>query len=141
MQMPGSKSGKEPIVSGSRRNFIKDSSLLFAGGAIVGGSLNLARAAHTFGTDTIRVGLIGCGGRGTGAADQALSTHGGDVRLTAMADVFENNVQIAFRSLNGKHPGKVDDNRFVGLDGYQKVLASDVDLVILATPPGFRPLH
>ncbi|MGV3486095.1 MAG: Gfo/Idh/MocA family protein [Planctomycetaceae bacterium] len=142
MQRSGAnRVSQEPVVSGSRRNFIKDSSLLFASGAIVGGSLNLARAAHAFGSDTIKVGLIGCGGRGTGAADQALNTQGGDVRVTALADVFEHNVQTAYRSLNGKHAGRVGGNKYVGLDAYQKVLASDVDLVILATPPGFRPLH
>jgi myo-inositol 2-dehydrogenase/D-chiro-inositol 1-dehydrogenase len=125
----------------SRRAFIKDGSLLFAGGAIVGGGLTTARAAHAYGTDEIKVALIGCGGRGTGAADQALNTSDGSVRVVAFADVFENNVQTAYRSLNGKHPGKVDDKKFVGLDAFREVLASNIDLVILATPPGFRPLH
>ena len=60
--------------STSRRDFIKTSSMLVAGGAVVGGSLSIARAAHAFGSDTIKIGLVGCGGRGTGAATQALNT-------------------------------------------------------------------
>lgn len=127
----------------SRRSFIKDGGMMLAGGAIVGSSLTVAQAAHAFGSDTIRVGLIGCGSRGTGAAVQALGTHGGDVRLVAMADVFENNLHTAYRTIKGKHPKKVavDEARFLGLDSYRQVLSSDADVVILATPPGFRPLQ
>ncbi|WP_417749621.1 Gfo/Idh/MocA family protein [Rosistilla oblonga] len=127
----------------SRRKFMQSSSLLLAGGAVAGG-LSVARAAHSFGSDTIRVGLIGCGGRGTGAVTQALSTVDGEVRLTAMGDLFEDRMQTAFRTIKSKHPDRVDvtrDTRFVGFDAYQKVLQADVDVVILATPPGFRPLH
>ena len=124
----------------SRRSFFKDSSLLIAGSA-VGCGLSVAQSAHAAGSDTIRIGLIGCGGRGTSAVDQALSVPGGGVQLTAICDVFESRLQAAYRSLNGKHAGKVNAQRFVGLDGYLGLLASDVDLVYLATPPGFRPLH
>lgn len=117
--------------------------MMLAGGAIVSGQLGVAKAAHAFGDDTIRLGLVGCGGRGTTAAIQALKTSGGDVRLVAMADVFENNVQTAYRTVKGQHPCQVDleQTRFVGLDAYQRVMESDADAVILATPPGFRPLH
>jgi predicted dehydrogenase len=127
--------------SPSRRNFIKGSSMMLAGGAIVGGNLSVARGAHAFGSDTIRIGLVGCGSRGTGAAIQALNTVGGEVKLVAMADVFKNNLQTAFRTIKGKHPDRVDvkDNRFVGLDAFRQLLATDADVVILATPPGFRP--
>lgn len=128
----------------SRRNFFKDSGLLLAGGAFVGGQLSLARSAHAFGSDTIRIGLVGCGGRGTGAIIQALGTTGGDVRLTAMADVFPRNLQSAYRAIRGKFPQQVDvlaENRFVGLDAYQQLFESDVDVVFLAAAPGFRPLH
>lgn len=115
--------------------------MMLAGGAIVGGNLSVARGAHAFGSDTIKVGLIGCGGRGTGAAIQALETTGGEVKLVAMADAFANNLQTAYRTIKGQHPERVDvgDRRFVGIDAYQQVLQSDADVVILATPPGFRP--
>ncbi len=131
----------ETAVSGSRRSFIKDGSLLIAGSAIPGGSLSIAKSAHAFGSDQIKVGLVGCGGRGTGAADQMLNTSGGSVRVTALGDVFDKNAQAAYRSLNSKHPGQIEQQKFVGLDAYRSVLSADVDLVILATPPGFRPLH
>ena len=137
--------------SASRREFLKTSSLLVAGGAVVGGSLSLARAAHAFGSDTIKIGLIGCGGRGTGAATQALNTMkkedispNGEVKLVAMADAFADRLQGAYRAIKSQHPQHVDvpkDRQFSGFDGYKGVLASDCDLVILATPPGFRPLH
>jgi myo-inositol 2-dehydrogenase / D-chiro-inositol 1-dehydrogenase len=73
-----------------------------------------------------------------------LNTSGGGVQLVAMGDALPNNLQTAYRSIKGKHPDKVAvtaEARFSGLDPYEKVLASDVDVVILATPPGFRPLH
>ena len=127
----------------SRRGFLKKSSILVAGGA-VGSGLSIARAAHPFGTDIIKIGLVGCGGRGTGATIQAMNTSGGDVNLVAMGDVFDDRLQGSFRSIKGKHGDKVKvtkDTQFVGYDAFQNVLASDIDLVILATPPGFRPLH
>lgn len=126
----------------SRRTFLKTSSLLVAGGAVAG-QLNVARAAHAYGSDTIKIGLIGCGGRGTGAADQAMNTEG-SVKIVAMGDVFSDRVQAAYRGLKSKHGDKVDvakDKMFDGLDNYKKVLETDCDLVILATPPGFRPQH
>ena len=142
--MPDSadRSGPTDSTSASRRNFIKGSGMMLAGGAIVGNNLQVARGAHAFGSDRVRIGLIGCGGRGTGAAIQALNTEG-QTRLVAMADVFENQLQTSYRTIKSKHPEKIDvrDSRFAGLDGYRKVLEHDVDLVILATPPGFRPEH
>lgn len=125
----------------SRRSFIKGSGLMLAGGAIVGSNLAVAQGAHVFGGDTIKIGLVGCGGRGTGAAIQAMNTTGGGTKLVAMADVFDSSVQTAYRAIKGKHPDKVDvrDTRFVGLDAFKRVMETDADLVILATPPGFRP--
>ena len=105
---------------------------------------SIARAAHAYGSDTIKVGLIGCGGRGTGAAIQALNTGGGEVKVTALADVFENRLQGAFRAIKGKHPNKIEvpqDRMFSGFDAYKNLLKTDIDMVILATPPGFRPTH
>ena len=127
----------------SRRDFIKSSSAAIVAGGAVAGSLNIARAAHSYGSDEIKLGLVGCGGRGTGAAAQAMNTKG-PTRLVAMADVFGDRLQSSVRTLKGKHGAKFDvpaERQFVGLDGYQKVMDSDIDLVILATPPGFRPLH
>lgn len=132
--LPGSRAALP-----SRRSFLQGSTL-----AVVGGSLALARSAHAAGADeTIRVGLVGCGGRGTGAAAQALSTTG-PVKLVAMADAFEDSLTGSLNSLKKqiKDASRIDvpqERQFVGLDGYQKLLDAGVDLVILATPPGFRP--
>lgn len=134
---------KKKSTGSDRRSFLRNSGMLIAGGTVAASNLSIARGAHAFGSDTIKVGLIGCGGRGTGAATQALDTSG-DVKLVAMADTFENRMQAAIRSIKGKHPDRFavdEDSKFVGLEGYKGVIASDCDLVILATPPGFRPLH
>ncbi len=118
---------------------------MLAGGAIAGTDLSLASGVHPRGSDVIKIGLVGCGKRGTDAVLDLLATAGlnENVKLVAIADVFENNLQATFRSVKGKYPSLVDvqNSRFIGLDGYQGVMASDADLVILATPPGFRPLH
>jgi len=92
---------------------------------------------------TLRVGLIGCGGRGSGAASQALKADD-NVVLTAMGDAFDDQLQKSLRSLQKDQPEKVKvapEKCFVGLDAYQKVIDSGVDVVLLATPPGFRPVH
>jgi myo-inositol 2-dehydrogenase/D-chiro-inositol 1-dehydrogenase len=136
------KAQKAVVDQTSRRDFIKTSSMLVAGGAVAGSTLNFARAAHPFGSDTIKVGLVGCGGRGTGAAVQALNTMGGEVKVTALADVFEDRIQGAYRGIKGAHNDKVDvpkERMFAGFDAYQNLLQTDCDMVILATPPGFRP--
>ncbi|MBI4613328.1 MAG: Gfo/Idh/MocA family oxidoreductase [Planctomycetes bacterium] len=93
--------------------------------------------------DTIRVGLVGCGGRGTGAAENCLAS-APDVRLVALADLFRDRLDRSRAHLAGlSHPGvDIPDERcFVGFDAYARLLDSGVDLVLLATPPGFRPLH
>jgi myo-inositol 2-dehydrogenase / D-chiro-inositol 1-dehydrogenase len=127
-----------------RRSFLKTGTAL-AAGAAVAGQLSIAQGAHAFGSDEIKIGLIGCGGRGTGAAGQALNTSGGGVKLVAVADAFENNANQVVESLKKSHAGKVDvkdDKKFSGLLAYKQMIeSSDCDLVILATPPGFRPLH
>ncbi len=131
----------------SRREFMRRSSMLLASGAVAGsvaGQLNIARAAHAFGSDRIKLGLVGCGGRGTGAAIQALNTTGGEVQLIAMADAFGDRVGSSIRSIKGQHPDKFDvpkERQFTGFDAYQQLLDTDIDMVLLATPPGFRPLH
>ncbi len=130
----------------SRRNFLKASSVVAAG--TLAGGMSIGRTAHAAGDDTIKIALIGCGGRGTGAASQALNTNSlGPVKIVAMADAFQNRLDGCLNSLNGTKwakEGKVDvpkERQFVGLDSYKKAIATDCDMVILATPPGFRPLH
>jgi len=132
----------ENVSDSSRRGFLKDSAVVAAGASVLAG-LNPVRAAHVGSSDTIRIGLVGCGGRGRGAAEQALNTEG-PTKLVAMADAFDDNLQSALQTVARQHADKVDvpkERQFVGFDAYQKVLEQDIDLVILATPPGFRPLH
>jgi myo-inositol 2-dehydrogenase / D-chiro-inositol 1-dehydrogenase len=133
---------------GSRREFLKLSTATIVGGALAG-SLSIARTAHAAGDDTIKIALIGCGGRGTGAAKQALSTKG-KVKLIAMADAFEDRLKGALNELKndpdlqGEKKDSIDvpsERQFLGFDAYQKALDAGPDLVILATPPGFRPIH
>jgi predicted dehydrogenase len=126
-----------PVVS--RRDALR------AGGASAVALASL-RAVHAQNpsSDTIKVGLIGAGGRGTGALQQTLSVPGSNVKVTAIADAFQHRVDAALKGL-GKMKDKVDvpeDRRFTGLDAAQKLIdLPDVDMVILATPPGFRPYH
>ena len=90
---------------------------------------------------TIRIGLVGCGGRGTGAAENCLNS-AENVQLVAMGDMFQDRVNGSQKSLSSNAGFKVTpQNTFTGLDAYKKVLASSVDLVLFATPPGFRPWH
>ena len=106
-------------------------------------NLSIARSAHAAGSDVLHVGLIGCGGRGTGAAAQAL-TADPHVQLTAMGDTFADRLQSSLDNLRKMFPEKVavpDDHCFVGFDAYKGVLESGVDVVVLATPPHFRPAH
>ena len=126
----------------SRRDFLKTSALV---GGTIAGAIGLAPAVHASGDDTLRVGLIGCGGRGTGAASQALMADT-RVKLTAMGDLFEDQLQLSLKSLNELQnlQTKMDvpkERQFVGFDAYKQVLASGVDVVLLTTPPHFRPLH
>jgi predicted dehydrogenase len=101
--------------------------------------------AYAQADDTIKVGLIGCGGRGTGAATQALSTKG-PVKLVAMADAFQDHLDSSLSRIKQqmqKTPERVqvdDDHKFIGLESFRQMMNTDVDLVILATPPGFRPM-
>jgi len=124
----------------TRRRFLQNSTKVTA---LAGFSI----ATQVYGTNNniLRVGLVGCGGRGSGAAAQALSTSD-NVVLTAMGDVFENRLQSSLRNLKsneqfGQRVKVSKDACFVGLDAYQKVIDSSVDVVLLATPPGFRPQH
>jgi predicted dehydrogenase len=123
-------------MTASRRDFLKTSA------ALVGG---MALNAHAAGNDLIKVGLIGCGGRGTGAASQALNADK-NVKLVAMGDAFGDRIEQSIAALKREKEivDKVDvkeDRRFTGFDAYKQVIDSGVDVVLLATPPGFRPIH
>ncbi len=121
----------------SRRNFLKVSAATTAGLMATG---NFAYAA---GGDALRVGLVGCGGRGTGAARDAV-VGAENVQIVAMADLFEDRLDRSMEGLKqeiGEALQVDSSHRFVGFDAYKGVMASDVDMVILATPPGFRPVH
>lgn len=124
----------------SRRHFLQTSAAL-ATGTVLASAANV----HAAGGDVLRVGLIGCGGRGTGAAAQALNADK-NVKLIAMGDVFADHLQNSLATLKREQgiAAKIDvkeDHCFVGFDAYKNVLASDIDVVLLATPPHFRPLH
>ena len=126
----------------SRRDFLRSTSKL-AGAAAAGAALDVARGAHAAGDDTLNIALVGCGGRGTAAAAQCLNVPG-PMKLVAVADAFEDAARHAAASLKRQHSAKVDlppDRVFSGFDCFQKAIASGVDLVLLCTPPGFRPLH
>jgi predicted dehydrogenase len=131
------------IEKGSRRSFLCRSASAIAAGSLfgrVGAPAVLAGPVHT---QTLRVALVGCGGRGTGAAAQALNADG-NVELAAMGDLFEERIQSSLELLRKEAPEKVKvrpDHCFVGFDAHRRVMESGVDVVLLATPPGFRPQH
>ncbi|VTS06719.1 Gfo/Idh/MocA family protein [Tuwongella immobilis] len=126
-------------MGGDRRDFMKTATITGAALATTG----FAGGVFAKGDETIKVGLIGCGGRGTGAADNILEADP-NVRIVALGDVFPGKAKNALNYLKRKDAKRVtatEETCFDGLDNFQKVLAADVDLVILATPPGFRPTH
>ena len=122
----------------SRRDFLTTSATL-AGAAMI------VPHVHAAGAETIRVGLIGCGGRGTGAASQALRADP-HAKLVAMGDMFEDRLEGALKTIKNDDDiaKKIDvkpEMRFTGWDAYKKVIHSGVDVVLLTTPPAFRPMH
>jgi myo-inositol 2-dehydrogenase / D-chiro-inositol 1-dehydrogenase len=127
----------------NRRAFLKKSSVATVGLSLAGG-LSLSQAAHAAGKDEMKVALIGCGGRGTGAVFNSLNTCP-NVKLVAVADAFEDNAKGAaekFRNAPFKDRVDVPDDRvFAGFDAYQKAIEAADDMLIIATPPGFRPIH
>lgn len=134
-----SESTNDPIGDVSRRTFVRTSSVGL-GALAAAAPISMAWAA---GDDRIKVGLIGCGGRGSGAAGQALNADDGVV-LYAMGDAFSDRLENSRGHLTDRYGDRVDvpqERRFTGFDAYQKVLDSDVDVVILTTPPHFRPDH
>jgi predicted dehydrogenase len=122
----------------SRRQFLQNSVLT---GAAAYAATSLVRNAHAAGSDVIKIGLIGCGGRGSGAAANAMNA-GKDVHLVAMCDLFGERIEDARPRLKGMYPEQVtvaDDHCFTGFDGYQKLIASDVDVVLIAASSHFHP--
>jgi myo-inositol 2-dehydrogenase / D-chiro-inositol 1-dehydrogenase len=127
----------------NRRDFLKSSSAI-AGGAVAA-QIGLLSTAHAKGSDTIKVGLIGCGGRGSGAAANLCEAakDSKSVKLYALGDLFPDHLESCRNRLKNEASDKFDvssDRCFTGFDAYQKVIDSGVDMVILATPPGFRPM-
>jgi len=136
----------------NRRSFVKKTSAAVGAGVLL--QQEIAAKSYIDGDDAIKIGLIGCGGRGTGAAAQALMS-GQNVKLVAMADAFRDRLDKCYNSINDPKfkdwsskeesnlQSKIDvpeDRKFVGFDGYKKVIPL-CDVVILTTPPGFRPMH
>ena len=124
----------------NRRTFLFQSAATVAA---VASTANIATNAYAGGSDTLKIGLVGCGGRGTGAAEQALTADRGNV-LVAMGDAFADQVESSLSTLKSSPVAeRVDvpsDRRFAGFDAYKQVIDA-VDVVLLATPPGFRPIH
>ncbi len=127
-------------TASNRRTFLMHTA---TAATVAAASLEIGRNAYAGASDQIKVGLVGCGGRGTGAAEQAL-TADSNSKLVAMGDVFADRLNSSLETLKSSPvTARVDvpaDRRFVGFDAYQHVI-DQVDLVVLATPPGFRPIH
>lgn len=132
----------ERLPNSTRRNFLKASSQTLAGAALVG---SLTKPGYAAENNTIKIALIGCGGRGTGAALNALSTKG-PTKLWAMADVFEHRIKTSHQTLAEKFSRQMDvpaERQFLGMDAFKKAVDSldKGDVVLMATPPAFRPMH
>jgi len=128
-------------VGVSRRAFARGLAGTAAGAALSTGAI--APSVHVAGDDTIRIALVGCGGRGTGAARDCLSVPD-RIELVAVADAFEDKARAALARLKRRFPDRVnvpEERVFWGFDAYKKAIACDVDLMLLVTPPGFRPQH
>jgi predicted dehydrogenase len=133
-------SGESP----SRRDFIRDGGKSAAALSVLAGVA--IPAVHAAGTDTIQIALIGCGGRGGGAAANALGVNRGPTKLVAMADVFPERLTADLVKLQQKFPKQVDvphDRQYLGFDAYKKAMDSlrPGDVAIFATPPAFRWVH
>jgi len=127
----------------SRREFLRNTSRIAGATALVGAAVPKVHAAED---NTIQLALVGCGGRGTGAAANALSVKNGPIKLVAMGDVFESRLKGSYGGLNRRRADQVDvpeDRKFVGFDAHKKAMdcLKPGDVVILTTPPAFRWVH
>ncbi|MFO0928055.1 MAG: Gfo/Idh/MocA family oxidoreductase [Gemmataceae bacterium] len=127
----------------TRRDVLKQTATAAAASALAGVAIP---AVHAAGDETVQIALVGCGGRGTGAAHNALSARGGPTKLVAMADVFSDRLNSSHRNLKDAKGSQVDvpdDRKFIGFDGYKKAIDSlkPGDVAIFATPPAFRWVH
>jgi predicted dehydrogenase len=142
---PAMSMNQSPTPQQNRREFLKSSSTVLATATIASPFILSREARAAANSDTLKVGLVGCGGRGSGAASQALQADP-NVHLTAVGDLFPDQIKRSLDVLKadkGIGPRvQVDaEHQFTGLDAFQKVINSGVDVVLLATPPGFRPQH
>lgn len=127
----------------SRREFLKNTSRIAAASALAGVAAPRLHAAED---NTLEVALVGCGGRGTGAAADALSVNQGPVKLVAMADIFEDRLSGSFKNLNDRFAAQLDvpeERRFVGFDAYKKAMdcLKPGGIAIFASPLTFRWVH
>ncbi len=125
----------------SRRQFLKKSGTA-AAGTVIATRLGSLPAVHAAGSDMIKVGVIGCGGRGSGAAGNVLQS-AQNVKLVALGDAFKDRLEQSRERLKklGENATVPEDRCFVGLDAFEKVIATDANYIVLATPPAFRPQH
>ncbi|MFS4415454.1 Gfo/Idh/MocA family protein [Maribacter sp. 2307ULW6-5] len=143
--MKGSKKvarTQDKAMKSSRRGFCKNTALLTAG--MVLPTMEMGAMVNVLNDKKLKIAVVGCGGRGTGAANQALKADD-NVELVAMADAFKDRLDGSYANLEKAYAGtnKVnvkDKHKYVGFDGYKKAI-DQADVVILATPPGFRPHH
>ncbi len=135
------KSKQAGASKATRRDFIKGSAAAMVAGSLASG-LTIGRSAHAAESGPLKIALIGCGGRGTGAANDCMEGNR-DVKLVALADAFKDRLQGALGGLKGKYGDRVDvpeSRQFVGFDAYKGAIEC-ADVVLMATPPGFRPIH
>ena len=126
----------------SRRSFLAQSAGISAG---LAGGLSIAQGAHAAGSDELKIALVGVGGRGKGAARDALSSEG-PIKLVAIADVFEQKLDSGLKTLQtvDEIRDRIDvprEHMFAGFDAYKQILELDIDIVLLCTPPAFRPMQ
>lgn len=128
------------LPTSTRRSFIQKAGAVAATASLIQGSM---RSVHAAGNETLQVALVGCGGRGSGAASQALSVSNEQIKLIAMVDVFPSKLNASYDGLSKTFADKVDvpeENKIIGFDGYKQAmdLLNPGDIVILTTPPAFR---